>query len=122
MIREFNPGTNDFDVFFEQFETVVEAEIVSAQWKPENRFHGGIRFMTPPTVVRLPYGSLPLGVIGEDGDPRCAAYTHEYVRGLIWHEGKIWSCTVCRHCEHVAPPERGSVATGATPTLPDTES
>lgn len=91
MIREFNPGTNDFDVFFEQFEFVVEAGLDVAQWRPGP----GIRFIQPPTIVRLPYGQLDI-----TGEP-CE---HQFARALIWHEGTIWSCRVCRACEHIAPP------------------
>ncbi len=92
MIREFNPGTNAFDVFFEQFETVIDAGLDVATWRPGP----GIRFIQPPTMITLPYGQLDIG------DP-CV---HDFARALIWHDNAVWSCRVCRQCEHVAPPER----------------
>jgi len=96
MIREFNPGTNDFDVFFEEFETVIEAGMDAVVHGPDgDTWLPRIRYIDPPTVVRLPYGALAL-----------ADCEHVYVRGLIWHENEVWSCAVCRRCEHVAPPAR----------------
>ena len=88
MIRDWNNETNCLDIFFEEFETVVHQGVTSAT--PER----GIRYVEPPTFIRLPYGSLHLA--------ECA---HEYLRALIDFDGKLWTCAVCRHCEHIAPPD-----------------
>lgn len=99
IVREFEQGRNDFDLFFEQFETVTEAGISFAQWRPDGQgLWAGYRMLTPPTMVRFPYGSLDIGL----GVP-CE---HVYARGLVEFDGRLWTCNVCRNCQHIAPPGR----------------
>lgn len=97
MIREFNPGTNEFDVFFEQFETITEAGIDLARWKPDGELEfSGYRFLAPPTFIRLPYGALDIGSL---------CVEHDFARALVEFDGSLWRARVCRVCEYTVAPE-----------------
>lgn len=103
--RQHIPGQNDFQAFYENFETVVyndrafvaEEHVIGG--RPEIHWVGQ-RVGQPATFTRLPYGDLDLGL------HTYGPHDHEFARALVDFDGRTWECQVCRHCGWVTPPVR----------------
>lgn len=88
---------NDFDRFFEKFETITETNLHLLVW-PRGSF------------VTFPYGNLDLGP---------SDHAHAWARGITVHSGQLHGISVCRICERVENLTPGSTPMSAEHTHHD---